>query len=75
MALVEPDNNYAEQELSSQDSVDVGREVGAPGSILDPGFNLTLRPMQYPVLQRGISLTAWSRSLQLAIRLSPTIWF
>ena len=49
MALVEPDNNYAEQELSSQDSVDVGREVGAPGSILDPGFNLTLRPMQYPV--------------------------
>ena len=49
MALVEPDNNYAEQEVSSQDSVDVGREVGAPGSILDPGFNLTLRPMQYPV--------------------------
>ena len=49
MALVEPDNNYAEQELSSQDSVDVGRAVGAPGSILDPGFNLTLRPMQYPV--------------------------
>lgn len=49
MALVEPDNNYAEQELSSQDSVDAGRAVGAPGSILDPGFNLTLRPMQYPV--------------------------
>ena len=49
MALTEPDDNYANLDQLDQGESVIGREVGATGNILDPGFNLTLRPMQYPV--------------------------
>ncbi len=49
MALTEPDDIYENPEQPKQAVSTAGREIGAPGSILDPGFNLTLRPMQYPV--------------------------
>ena len=49
MALAEPDDNYANLDQPDQGKSALGREVGVAGNILDPGFNLTLRPMQYPV--------------------------
>ena len=49
MALTEPDDIYAKLDQPDQGESAIGREVGVTGNILDPGFNLTLRPMQYPV--------------------------
>ena len=49
MALTEPDDIYENPEQPEQAGSATGRKIRAPGNILDPGFNLTLRPMQYPV--------------------------
>ncbi|HJL99159.1 MAG: ribonucleotide-diphosphate reductase subunit beta [Acidimicrobiales bacterium] len=49
MALTEPDESFANPEPIKEQVSTEGRAIGAPGKILDPGFNLTLRPMQYPV--------------------------
>jgi len=49
MALTEPDDIYENPEQPEQAGSATGRKIGAPGNILDPGFNLTLRPMQYSV--------------------------
>ena len=49
MALIEPDNNFAAPETEEDRLPGQGKDLGTPGKILDPGFNLTLRPMKYPV--------------------------
>ena len=49
MALIEPDNNFAAPETKEERLPGQGKDLGTPGKILDPGFNLTLRPMKYPV--------------------------
>jgi len=49
MALTEPDESFANPEPIKEQVPTGERAIGAPGKILDPGFNLTLRPMQYPV--------------------------
>ena len=49
MALTEPDNSFANPEPIKEQVPTADRDIGAPGKILDPGFNLTLRPMQYPI--------------------------
>ena len=49
MALIEPDNNFAARETKEERLPGQGKDLGTPGKILDPGFNLTLRPMKYPV--------------------------
>ena len=49
MALIEPDNNFAAPETKEARLPGQGKDLGTPGKILDPGFNLTLRPMKYPV--------------------------
>ena len=48
MALTEPDHNFASPEPVEESSPQTEQGYGAPGNILDPGFNLTLRPMRYP---------------------------
>ena len=48
MALTEPDHNFASPEPVEESSPQTKQGYGAPGNILDPGFNLTLRPMRYP---------------------------
>ena len=45
----EPDNNFAAPERIEQELPTEVRDLGTPGKILDPGFNLTLRPMQYAI--------------------------
>ena len=49
MALIEPDNNFAAPETEEDRLPGQWKDLGTPGKILDPGFNLTLRPMKYPV--------------------------
>lgn len=49
MALTEPDESFANPEPIKEQVPTGDRAIGAPGKILDPGFNLTLRPMQYPL--------------------------
>ena len=49
MALTEPDESFANPEPIKEQVPTGDRAIGAPGKILDPGFNLTLRPMQYPM--------------------------
>ncbi len=49
MALTEPDESFANPEPIKEQVPTRDRAIGAPGKILDPGFNLTLRPMQYPL--------------------------
>jgi hypothetical protein len=43
MALTEPDHNFASPEPVEESSPQTEQGYGAPGNILDPGFNLTLR--------------------------------
>ena len=49
MALTEPDESFANPEPIKEQVSAEDRAIGAPRKILDPGFNLTLRPMQYPI--------------------------
>ena len=49
MALTEPDDTYANPDDNEGLAPASDQEIGSLGNILDPGFNLTLRPMQYPV--------------------------
>ena len=49
MALIEPDNNFAAPESAEEQLPTQAVDLGTPGKILDPGFNLTLRPMKYPI--------------------------
>ena len=49
MALPEPDDTYANPDDNEGLAPASDQEIGSLGNILDPGFNLTLRPMQYPV--------------------------
>ena len=49
MALIEPDNNFAAPEAKAERLPGQGKDLGTPGKLLAPGFNLTLRPMKYPV--------------------------
>ena len=48
MALTDSQPLYAAEPIGPLDASTPG-EHAAPTNILDPGFNLTLRPMQYPV--------------------------
>ena len=48
MALTEPDHNLASPEPLEESPTQIDTGYGTPGNILDPGFNLTLRPMRYP---------------------------
>ena len=52
MALTEPDNSFANPEPIKEQVSAEDRAIGAPRKILDPGFNLTLRPMQYPIFYK-----------------------
>ena len=49
MALTEPDDTYANPDDNEGLAPASDQEIGSLGNILDPGFNLTLRPMRYPV--------------------------
>ena len=49
MALTEPDESFANPEPITEQVSTEDRAIGRPRKILDPGFNLTLRPMQYPI--------------------------
>ena len=49
MALTEPDDNYANPDLLKESLPRAEDGHGTRGNILDPGFNLTLRPMQYSI--------------------------
>ena len=49
MALTEPDDNYANPDSLEESLPPAEVGLGTPGNILDPGFNLTLRPMQYSI--------------------------
>ena len=45
MALTEPDDTYANPNHNEGLAPASDQEIGSLGNILDPGFNLTLRPM------------------------------
>ena len=50
MALIDPITDYARAAETLADEFESAPPVGAvrPTNILDPGYDLTLRPMRYP---------------------------
>ena len=48
MALAEPTNNFTEDHLARLQPTSTPETSASSPNLLDPGFNLTLRPMRYP---------------------------